>query len=105
MVLDFGMRLRQVRKAKGFSQSALAEMLGLTKQAISNYESGANTPTHSVFVRIAEQMGVEMDFLAGRTDESYASIMEKLKKLSPEGRDEVGRFADVVLEKEAKYGK
>ena len=104
MGLDFGIRLRQVRKARGISQSALAEMLGLTKQAISNYESGANTPTHGVFIRIAEQMEVDLDFLAGRTDERCASIVEKMKKLSPEGRDEVDRFADAVMEKEAKYG-
>lgn len=105
MSLDFGIRLRQVRKARGISQSVLAEMLGLTKQAISNYESGANTPTHGVFLRIADQMDVDLDFLAGRTDARCASVVDKMRKLSPDGRDEVDRFVDAVMEKEAKYGK
>ena len=103
--MDFSTRLRQVRKARGISQSVLAERLGLTKQAISNYESGANTPTHGVFLRIADQMDVDLDFLAGRTDLRFSSIVEKMRKLSPEGMEEVDRFADAVMEKEANYGK
>lgn len=99
------MRLRQIRRSKGISQSVLAEKLGLTKQAISNYESGANAPTHSMLLRIADFMEADLDYLTGRVDEKSAALMEKIRRLSPDGIEEVTRFADAVMEKEASYGK
>lgn len=40
--IHVGKRLRQQRKAKGLTQSGLAEMLGVTYQQIQKYESGSN---------------------------------------------------------------
>lgn len=35
---------RAIREAAGLSQGELAEAIGTTRQAISNYETGARTP-------------------------------------------------------------
>ncbi|MEU0253274.1 helix-turn-helix transcriptional regulator [Streptomyces sp. NPDC006184] len=38
---------RAIRQAAGLSQGELAEAIGVTRQAISNWESGARTPKGS----------------------------------------------------------
>lgn len=40
--MDFGMKLQDLRKAKGLSQEALAEKLNVSRQAVSKWESGVS---------------------------------------------------------------
>lgn len=49
-----GARLREAREARGLTATALAELLGLTRQAVSQYENGVQTPAPQVMRRIAE---------------------------------------------------
>ena len=49
-----GGRLRQAREARGVSASALAALLGVSRQAVSQYERGPETPSPAVMHRIAE---------------------------------------------------
>lgn len=110
--MDFKVRLRQVRLSRGLSQQVLASRLGLSKQAVSNYESGANTPTFMVLLQLSKELGVSLDCLAGlhaftqeREGEAAGSrdaacIMDKL---SPEGRSKAISFMEALLENEARY--
>ena len=50
--------LRAAREAKGLTQEALAEKAGVTRQAIGNYETGANRPS----VEVAKVLGQELGF-------------------------------------------
>lgn len=114
--MDFSIRLKQVRLSKGISQQKLGDMLGLSKQAINNYESGANTPGHATFIKLADELGVSLDFLTGRSNSKHCSvleedahpllrsIMDKAARLSEEGKEEVVGLVEKVLEKEARYG-
>jgi transcriptional regulator with XRE-family HTH domain len=113
--LDFAVRLKQVRTARGLSQSGLGSKLGLSKQAISNYESSANTPTHTTFLRMADELGVSLDFLTGRTDAEATNggacdldpltyeIANMIIKLSRSGKEEVSKLVQAVMQKEAPY--
>ena len=40
--MSFGQRLRDRRKELGYSQGELAEKLGVSLSAVSNYENGQN---------------------------------------------------------------
>ena len=40
MNMDISERLQELRKKEGYSQEQVAEMLGLSRQAISKWESG-----------------------------------------------------------------
>ncbi len=48
-----GLRLRTRRRARGLSQEALAERLGVSFQQVQKYERGANRVSASRLVRIA----------------------------------------------------
>lgn len=56
--MDFGARLRQLRKEAGQSQEQLAAQLHTTKAAISRYERGDRNPSFSVIALLAKEFHV-----------------------------------------------
>ncbi len=60
--IHIGRRLRQARLARGLSQSALGEKLGVTFQQIQKYESGANRIGGSRLWDISGVLGVSVGY-------------------------------------------
>ena len=58
-------RVRELRLAKSLSQEQLAEKIGLTKQAISQYERGERSPSMEVLEALCDFFNVSSDFLLG----------------------------------------
>lgn len=50
--------LKAAREAKGMTQEQLAGKVGVTRQAIGNYEGGINRPS----VDVAKAIGKELEF-------------------------------------------
>ncbi|MBP7213300.1 MAG: helix-turn-helix domain-containing protein [Anaerolineaceae bacterium] len=61
-------RLKIARKAKGMTQSELAERISVSRQAYSSYETGVRDPDTKTLLEIANILEVDLDFLLGRTD-------------------------------------
>ena len=68
--MEFKDRLKDLRKAKGLSQVALAEKLGLSKSTIGAYETGDITPSVEALNTIADFFNVDMNFLLGKEEQS-----------------------------------
>jgi transcriptional regulator with XRE-family HTH domain len=64
----FATRLRELIDEAGIPQSALAEHIGVTRQAVSAYSLGASVPDIEKFEGIADYFGVSTEYLLGRTD-------------------------------------
>lgn len=62
---DFGKRLQELRAERGYSQSTVAKLLKLTKQAISGYENNTSTPSVESLVNLALLYHVSTDYLLG----------------------------------------
>ena len=62
---DFGLRIKELRKRKKYSQEELGHRLGLTKDTISKYENNTLTPSLGKIIRLAQIMNVSMDYLLG----------------------------------------
>ncbi len=60
-----GESIRKLRKAKGLTQTELAEKLGTTQYVITNYERGANNPTAAKIPEIAKALGVTLEEVYG----------------------------------------
>ena len=58
-----GERLIKLRKKKGITQDKLADMLGVTRQAISKWELNETLPDMENAVKIADIFGVSLEFL------------------------------------------
>lgn len=63
-------KLVQLRKRKGMSQLELAEILNVSRQAISKWELGTAIPTLENLVSISKLYGVSVDFLVDDKAES-----------------------------------
>lgn len=51
------------RKARGFTQTELAELVGVTQPAINRSESGDRDPEPEVMAKLAATLGVTADLL------------------------------------------
>jgi transcriptional regulator with XRE-family HTH domain len=56
-------KIQQLRKRDNFSQEQLAEMLGISRQSISIWESGQSVPELDKIVRLSDLFKVSTDFL------------------------------------------
>jgi len=63
-------RITETRESHGMNQAKLAEKAGVTPAAISQIEKGTRVPTIPVLHRIANVLGVSLDYLTGETDTS-----------------------------------
>ncbi len=63
--MNFGVRLKALRKSSGMSRSQLAEQLNVSVSAIIKYESGSRYPDMDTLRRIAIIFKVTTDYLLG----------------------------------------
>ena len=61
--MRFEEKLQKLRKEKGLSQEALAEMLDVSRQAISKWEGGFSYPEMEKLIALTEIFGVTLDSL------------------------------------------
>lgn len=61
--MTFQEKLFQLRKQKGFSQETLAERMGVSRQAVSKWESGLSNPDINNLVLLSEIFEVSLDEL------------------------------------------
>lgn len=67
--MSMGARLAQARRGQNMTQEQLAEKLGVTRQAVSRWESDTAYPETDKIVRMAALFGVSCDYLLGVSNE------------------------------------
>lgn len=63
MDLKTANRLYELRKAKGYSQDELADLIGVSRQAVSKWERGESSPDTDNLITLAKLYGVSIDEL------------------------------------------
>ena len=58
--LDLGMRIKELRTKRGFSQTELAKLVGVTPSSISQIESNLIYPSLPALLKVAEVLSVEV---------------------------------------------
>lgn len=105
--MNFGERLTELRKSKGYTRESFAEYLGISKYTLRNYELSVNEPGSSFLRQISDIFDVSIDYLMGLTNEKERVLpynlkaseykhIEKYRSLDDHGKDMV----DTVLNKE-----
>lgn len=56
-------RIQSLRKTKGISQEQLADVVGVSRQAVSKWESEQTIPDLDKIVTMSEYFGVTTDYL------------------------------------------
>ena len=61
--MTLGEKIKTLRKGKGYSQEEFAELLDVSRQAISKWESDRGTPEINKLLQISNMFGVTLDYL------------------------------------------
>jgi len=61
-------RVKKLRTSLGLNQVEFGKKIGVTKQCISNWESGYIHPSIDILIRIAKTFSVSTDYLLGLND-------------------------------------
>lgn len=94
-------RLAKARTEKGLSQEKLAEMLGLSQGAYSNYENGRELKS-GMIVKICALLGCSPGWLLGVSEsgerlpedsDAMIRLREQFEKLNEEGQEKVIDYA------------
>lgn len=75
--ISIGTAVKDLRKEKGMTQEQLADMVGVSAQAVSKWESGGY-PDAALLPNIADALGVTIDRLYGREQPFEKDMMNEL---------------------------
>jgi len=89
---SFSERLRALRAERRLRSREMAEFLGFSQPVYSRYENG-RTPDVDTVSAIAEQCGVTVDYLLGRTDDPRPIRVQFAERMQAELRKLSGRPA------------
>ena len=99
LCMDFPERLELLRKEKGLTQQALADLVGIHVSPIRRYENGSTQPTLEVIRKLAIALGVSADLLVFDKDERNPKeeLMRQFEALSQFDEEEI-KIVKALLE-------
>lgn len=65
----FSCRLKALRKSRNITSQQLADVIGTSRVAISQFENEANAPSIHSLIALADYFDVSLDYLVGRSDD------------------------------------
>lgn len=110
-IMSVGSRIKELRENKGFSRNELANLLGVTVGAISNYENEVSSPKEPILFKIMDVLNCDANYLFQDAFDMPAmknsvsvdeyEVIKKYRLLDPHGKEMV----DFTLEKEYERSK
>jgi transcriptional regulator with XRE-family HTH domain len=104
-----GKLLRKLRKAAGFSQTQLAEELGVTRRVIDYYERQGQQPAAYLLPKLAKVLNVTVDELLGikplknempKLGPRLEMRLRQIEKMSPKAKKQILQLLDTFIEAE-----
>lgn len=102
--MSFGKQMRLRREELHLSRAALAEELGVSPSAISNYENGVSSPKEEVLLRLFDALEIDPNYLYRDSFRSGSfvcsraeqDLIEKCRSLSPLERETIGSLVSAL---------
>lgn len=101
--MSFGSRLKELRIERCSSQKDVANDLGISITAISQYESNSRFPNEEILRRLCNYYKISSDYLLGLTDAKHAPLSKdevKQRMLSSKELDFLIKVMDMFEDKE-----
>ena len=98
------LRLREARRAMGYTQATLAARAGLAPAAISHFENGGRRPSATNLERLADALSVSVDYLMDRdvseqtTKPQYQAVFRHMAEMSDEALSDLRKFSERLAE-------
>ena len=96
MKINLSKNIKEMRSNRGITQSELAEILSVTPQTVSRWETGLSYPDIELLPVIAAFFDITVDDLMGTSDLVYQKLLEELH----ETRVSLQKREDIELQKE-----
>lgn len=78
--MNFNEKLAAIRKDRGLSQEEMAERIGVSRQAVSKWESGESFPDIDNLIALGDILGVSIDrLIRPDSDGCVAAVIENVK--------------------------
>ena len=100
-------RIRMLREARGLEQKALAARLGVSANAVSNWENGRSRPDLALLPGLAEALGADLYELlgaeapSGKASPAEQRLLDRCRALNEGHRAAVERLVESLLEAQA----
>jgi transcriptional regulator with XRE-family HTH domain len=91
-----GARIRIRRRWLGFSQTQLANALGITFQQVQKYERGANRVSASMLVKIAAKLETSVAALVGEDGQAPVEAVVYAQLATPGATELLAAFAGIA---------
>ena len=78
----FGLKLTELRKQRGLTQSDIAKVLGIARTTYSSYEQGRRSPDVDIQNKIADYFNVSLDYLHGREGAEAHVLSDKQLRIA-----------------------
>ena len=102
------LRLKEARRQKGLSQSELADLAHVSRQAYSLYERDLRRPNWETMIVLAKALGVSVDYLLGLSVDPYPAVPMNAREReivrTYQLLDERGKeMIDITLKEQSRY--
>ncbi len=94
--ISFGERMRRGRIKNAWSQSELAEKLGVAQGTISNWENGRGAPDRNQKTRLRELLGLQQTENKGASEGSFNERTEQAEEVEQAGPSAFGSWLNRV---------
>lgn len=71
--MSLGERIKEQRKKSGLSQEKVAEFVGVSRQAVTKWETGQSAPSTENLFKLAEIFGTTVDMLLASDEDEKSS--------------------------------
>ena len=76
--MALGERIKTCRQSAGLSQEKMAELVGVSRQAVTKWEAGLSAPSTENLFRLAEILGTTVDFLLTEEEKAGPTPAEQI---------------------------
>lgn len=103
--MGIGKRIKEARENLGLTQNELAELVGVTGSAITNYEKETSYPKESIMYKLLDSLNVDANYLFQdvvsvkyefQADYKEQELIKKYRELDDHGKETV----DIILDRE-----
>ena len=100
--MKFADKMTQARKDKGLSRAELGEKIGTSSAVIGRYERSEMTPSIEVAAKIARELNVSLDYLAGNSpmtvkDTKMLNRLEGIAAMSKDQQQQIYNVIDALI--------
>ena len=100
--MSVGDRIAELRKKNNMSQAALADAVGVSRQAVSKWETGLSLPDSSKLILLAQILSTDIEYLStGRVNDAIRPpvVIKTVERVETKVEVPVVKIQEKIVEK------